>query len=104
MSLQSRPRRLAASGVAGVLVAAVIGCGPHLRTPRWFDPGNAATQRYEAIYHDPYPLSDVGPEVEGARPRGYQAPVPEVARARQARSSGAEMRTVAPPPATRLAP
>lgn len=61
---------------------ATVGCGPSLRTPRWFDPGNTATQRYDAIYVDPYPLPDLGPEMVGARPREYQAPVPPVVRGR----------------------
>ncbi|MEO0531215.1 MAG: hypothetical protein AAF266_11675 [Planctomycetota bacterium] len=59
-----------------------VGCGPHLRTPNWFDPGNAASQRFDAIYHDPYPMTDTAPEIVGGRPREYQAPVPPVARPR----------------------
>ncbi|MEQ8846647.1 hypothetical protein [Botrimarina sp.] len=62
--------------------AMLVGCSPYMRTPRWCDPGNTATQRYEAIYTDPYPLPDVGPEIVGGRPREYQAPVPQVVRGR----------------------
>ncbi len=73
----------------------LVGCGPNVRKPKLFDPGNAATQRYDAIFHDPYPMPDVAPEIVGGRPRGYQAPVPEVARGRglQPITPG-----VAPPP------
>lgn len=91
--------RTAAAHKLPIFVAIVVagaGCGPHMRMPRWFDPGNTATQRYEAIYHDPYLLPDVGPEVVGARPRAYQAPVPPVLRAQ----AGKRRPTVTPPTAT----
>jgi 2-oxoglutarate dehydrogenase E2 component (dihydrolipoamide succinyltransferase) len=39
-------------------------------------------QRAEAIYHDPYPLNDVGPEIVGGRPLAYQQPLNEVERSR----------------------
>lgn len=68
--------------IAACLVGATLGCGPQVRRPNFLHPGNAASQRFDAIYHDPYPLDDVGPAVEGSRPRGYQAPVPEVVRSR----------------------
>jgi len=71
-----------------------IGCGPHVRKPNLFDPGNAATQQYNAIFHDPYPMPDVAPEIVGGRPREYQQPVPEVARARLQ----SQQTTVVPPP------
>lgn len=58
------------------------GCGPTFRTPNLFHPGPAGPQRTEAIYHDPYPLDDVAPEIVGGRPREYQRPVPEVVRGR----------------------
>lgn len=77
-----------------VAAAAMVGCGPNVRKPNLFDPGNAASQRYDAIFHDPYPLPDVGPEIVGGRPRGYQAPVPPVARARLLQPQA----TVAPTP------
>lgn len=67
-------------GVAALMLC--VGCGPHIRKPDWFNPGNAASQRYDAIYHDPYPSTDTAPEIVGGRPRGYQAPVPPVARPR----------------------
>lgn len=80
-----------------VLVSSLlaIGCGPHVRKPNLFDPGNAASQQYQAILHDPYPMPDVAPEIVGGRPREYQQPVPEVARARGLQPLN---RGVAPPP------
>lgn len=87
-----------APGIAVSLLIALSvvasGCGPQVRKPRLFDPGNTATQRYEAILHDPYPLPDVGPEVVGGRPQGYQAPVPPVRRDTQFQA----LQTVVPPP------
>lgn len=74
------------------------GCGPQVRRPNLFNPGNAATQQYNAIFHDPYPLNDVGPEVVGGRPRAYQQPVPEVTRAQ---GLNPDPRTVVAPPARR---
>lgn len=77
-----------------VLATAAVGCGPQVRMPNLFDPGNAPTQRYSAIFHDPYPMPDAGPEIVGARPREYAQPVPEAVRARGLRS----MPTTAAPP------
>src|SRR5215212_5906762 len=72
------------------LVAAMamsfVGCAPEMASLRQSiaHPGPAAYQRAQAIQHDPYPLSDVGPEIVGGRPREYQIPVNEVERARLA--------------------
>ncbi|MBN1854622.1 MAG: hypothetical protein JW829_17960 [Pirellulales bacterium] len=63
------------------------GCGwmqtPKFHTPSLEHPGTAAEQQYAAIRHDPYPLNDIGPEVLGARPPGFEKPPNEVMRARQ---------------------
>ena len=64
------------------VAACAMGCSPYTRTPNFFHPGPVGPQRTEAIYHDPYPLDDVGPEIVGGRPRGYQRPVPEAVRGR----------------------
>ncbi|MEM6331695.1 MAG: hypothetical protein AAF790_15800 [Planctomycetota bacterium] len=74
-------------------LALFAGCGPYFRTPNWLHPGPAGPQRSDAILFDPYPLDDVGPDVVGSRPRGYQRPVPEVTRARLLRGQP----TVVPP-------
>jgi hypothetical protein len=42
--------------------------------------GTVDRQNSRAVIHDPYPLNDIGPEVVGARPRGYQNPLPEAKR------------------------
>ena len=64
------------------LVVATFGCSPFTRLPRLESPGNAARQQIEAVYHDPYPIADLGPEVVGGRPLGFEQPAPEVVRTR----------------------
>ena len=64
--------------------------GTHYPTLR--GPGTAAFQRANAEAFDPYPLPDMGPPVDGGRPREFSTPRNEVERAqdfeivRQARS------------------
>lgn len=79
--------------IACLTLLTAVGCGPHVRKPNLFDPGNAATQQYNAVLHDPFPATEVAPEIVGGRPREYARPVPEVVRG-QAFSSRP---TVAPP-------
>jgi hypothetical protein len=71
-----------------LMTVSAVGCTPeahrYIRFPNFMSPGPAPYQRAEAIRHDPYPLNDVGPEIEGGRPREYQQPVNEVERARMA--------------------
>jgi hypothetical protein len=68
----------------GVIHAAVFlgGCTGLTRPYNYAQPGDARHQRSIAIAHDPYPLDDVGPEVLGGRPLGFEKPMPEVNRAR----------------------
>ena len=80
-----------------LVLAIAAGCSPYTRVPQLYSPGNAATQRFDAVYHDPYPLEDVGPEVVGGRPREYQRAVPEVTRGRLFRP--AQTAVPQPPPA-----
>lgn len=62
-------------------VAALSGCrGIHCPTLQ--DPGTAKSQREWAQRYDPYPESQVGPEVAGARPRDFDATRAEPQRAR----------------------
>ncbi len=65
-----------------LLILGGLGCSSTTRMPNWFHPGATGPQRYDAIFHDPYPLDDVAPEIVGGRPREYQRPVPEVTRGR----------------------
>jgi hypothetical protein len=72
--------------MVAILATCGAGCSPqaqrYIRFPNFTNPGPAAVQRAEAIYHDPYPLNDIGPEVVGGRPLGFQQPLSEVERAR----------------------
>jgi hypothetical protein len=64
-----------------VFVASGIGC-KGTAGPSWFHPGSAGVQQSRALRFDPYPENDIGPNVDGARPRGYEKPPPEPSRAR----------------------
>ena len=81
------------------LCVPIAACSPSVRTPRLYNPGPAGYQRYQATAgHDPYPLPDVGPEIEGGRPREFQRPTPEVERARQFRQQTLVPQFTAPAP------
>lgn len=86
----------------------VAGCSPeaqrHIRFPNFAHPGPAGAQRAEAIYHDPYPLNDVGPEVVGGRPLAYQQSLNEVDRARLTPPQAGVLRPVPIPGSTVTAP
>jgi len=65
-----------------MLVGAGTGCR-NMGMPRLFHPGPAAYQQAEAQRFDPYPELESGPPIDGARPREFDKPLPEPARARQ---------------------
>lgn len=65
----------------GLCLFAGAGC-QSMGLPRLFGPGSAPYQRGVAQQYDPYPETDVAPEIVGGRPREYQQPVAEPARAR----------------------
>lgn len=86
-------------GVVVLFLAPGIGCSPSVRMPRLHNPGPANYQQHSATqYADPYPLPDAGPEVVGARPRGYQVPRAEVERARLYTQQRQQPQFVAPAP------
>lgn len=94
-------------GTTLVCLLAISGCSPeaqrYIRFPNFAHPGPAAAQRADAIYHDPYPLNDVGPEVVGGRPLAYQQSLNEVDRARLERP-GKMLRPVPVPGSAVAAP
>jgi len=65
--------------LALALVWAAGGC---VTGPRWLEPGPACYQQQKAVRFDPYADNDVGPALVGARPRDYDKPLAEPARAR----------------------
>jgi hypothetical protein len=50
--------------------------------PSLMHPGSAQTQQNRAVRFDPYPENEPGPALVGVRPRGYENPISEPARAR----------------------
>ena len=69
--------------LALLFILPLAGCSRTVRKPQLCHPGTAGYQQYNAIQFDPYPQNDVGPEIDGGRPRAYMQPPPEVVRARQ---------------------
>lgn len=67
--------------LAAMLVFGPAGC-QSLSGPNWFHPGTARCQQLRAQQYDPYPQSDAGPPIVGARPQGFENPPPEVQRVR----------------------
>jgi hypothetical protein len=58
---------------------AASGCMDH---PYLRRPGTIEQQRLRATIHDPYPDPDLGPKIDGGRPREYAQPLPEPVRNR----------------------
>ncbi len=77
-------RKLTAALVA-FAVMSIAACSPTIRRPQLLHPGPANIQRYNASQFDPYPQTDMGPEIVGGRPPDFLVPVPEVDRANQYR-------------------
>ena len=59
----------------------LAGCAQTSR-PKWLNPGSSERQAHQAERWDPYPEEDVGPEILGGRPKGFEHPVAEPRRAR----------------------
>ena len=79
-------RRCCTLAVLAAIVAP--GCAS-LGKPSWPASGPARSQQRRATRFDPFPQDDIGPYafrtygiMDGARPRDYAEPVPEVRRAR----------------------
>ena len=56
-----------------MLFCCAIGC--HLQ-PELGPPGTIGNQRSRAVLNDPFPSDELGPEIKGARPRGFDLPEP----------------------------
>lgn len=74
--------------LVALVALAASGCAS-LGKPAWLEPGPARSQQRRAARFDPFPQDDIGPYafrtygiMDGARPRDYAEPVPEVRRAR----------------------
>jgi hypothetical protein len=73
--------------VAATAALASTGCAS-LGKPQWLEPGPAQMQRRRAVRFDPYLQDDIAPSslrlplMDGARPRDFNEPVPEIRRSR----------------------
>jgi hypothetical protein len=77
---------------------AAIGCSSAIRYPKLRGPGPAVYQRANAEAFDPYPLPDLGPPIDGGRPREFGTPRNEVERAQDYSIVQAARRSLATPP------
>jgi hypothetical protein len=66
--------------LCGGALALIAGCAEH--HAKIVRPGTIQQQRLRATIHDPYPDPDLGPNVDGGRPREYMQPLPEPVRNR----------------------
>jgi hypothetical protein len=73
--------RVICCALLGVLA---VGCTNRDGTSRWggtpWGQGSVDRQKARSVVFDPYPLNDIGPEVVGGRPRGFQQPLAEAKR------------------------
>jgi hypothetical protein len=71
------------SWLVAVLVAAgmLAGCRD-ISGPNWTHPGTTEEQRAWAERYNPYPETNIGPDVVGGRPREFQNQISEPARSR----------------------
>lgn len=83
---------------------AAVGCSSAIRYPKLHGPGPAKYQRDNAEAFDPYPLPDLGPPIDGGRPREFGIPRNEVERAQDYSIVQAARRGQRPgPPTTAIA-
>jgi hypothetical protein len=72
---QLPPPQGAATGVPTTTLPAGV------QGPNWNNPGTLTQQQQRATVFDPFANNEVGPEVVGGRPREFQKPMNEAARA-----------------------
>jgi hypothetical protein len=79
--------------VLGTFLVATVGCC--VAPPQILGPGTEREQQQRAQRYDPYPEPNMGPSVDGGRPRDFQAPRAEVLRVQPRRD---EPLAYPPPP------
>lgn len=75
---------------------AASGCAD-IEPSRILHPGPAWYQQDQAQKFDPYPATDIGPEVAGGRPLAYMRPAPENERVQNATTYMERYRQMPPP-------
>lgn len=65
--------------VASAMLIPAVGCRSRGLLP---PAGPIDRQQATAVVHDPYPLDDIAPTDQGARPPSFQRPLPEPVRNR----------------------
>ena len=80
-------RRLWSLATGLLVLGMIVGCQNQkgqqtIATPSLAHPRSADVQQKRALRYDPYPETNVGPEMAGVRPREYEAPPAEVSRGR----------------------
>jgi hypothetical protein len=68
-------------GLLALIIIGLAGC-QSTSPPSLTHPGSAKAQQNQAVRFDPYPENEMGPAMVGVRPRAYENPIPEPARAR----------------------
>ena len=69
--------------IAGLLSLSLSGGCASVATPDWCHAGTVPAQQARALRYDPYPESELGGSMLGARPRDYEKPPPEPTRGRR---------------------
>lgn len=72
--------RILSLTLVSVSMLAMAGCAG-VEPPNWFNPGPSRYQQLKAQQIDPYPDTDMAPEMVGVRPRDYQQPRSEPVKA-----------------------
>ncbi|MBX3423284.1 MAG: hypothetical protein KF752_17130 [Pirellulaceae bacterium] len=81
--LLNSPRNVPKWIISLWMVVVLLSTGCANRPRAWGFPGGQGTidrQKSRAVIHDPFPLNDIAPEVEGGRPREFFWPQPEAIR------------------------
>ncbi|MBN1908695.1 MAG: membrane or secreted protein [Pirellulales bacterium] len=72
--------------MCGLLLGGLVAVGgcqwQHIAMPQWCNPGTTKEQQQRALQFDPFPATDIGPPIPGARPREYDRPSVEPHRPR----------------------
>ena len=82
IGITTTPRNLKPLLMSVVLVFSIVciaGCRGY---GLWAPAGPMNQQQANAVVHDPFPQSDIGPSDNSARPLGYQQPLPQPVRNR----------------------